>query len=404
MQRTFLGFKYRPGGTGWGQWNRGRSRDGGDQLENHFMKRHLHLHGEGSGTNRLAAAMASAASASTLRLANGVRGVARSMGVLGGPIPSDPESQTQATSFAPEDTDSVTDQASREESPEEKLERERREIEEETRSLMEIIHSEYVSPASPRVLRRWGHVVDLYDGRRIGGHQTQSGAGDRSKENAQKMCIWLTPTIVSEQYDWETNPSNGNEHSQSSSAPPPNVPNSITSNSNNLALPEVKTFDFARSPPMRNQDSSDSPHSYRSRYPKFRTLFDQFPKTLILIGDAERLTIEVGNLARAMGKDVGAAEAGSTNTSGSVDDEDLPKEGLVSLGNGGVQVRWIPDAVHDVFMIPPGGCLFYSLTSSLSYSFTIGWWDEKIKSEVWEDVKTWITEGFYDKQSTEARA
>jgi acetyl esterase/lipase len=28
MQRTFLGFKYRPGGTGWGEWKRGRSRDG----------------------------------------------------------------------------------------------------------------------------------------------------------------------------------------------------------------------------------------------------------------------------------------------------------------------------------------------------------------------------------------
>ncbi|KAJ3885128.1 Alpha/Beta hydrolase protein [Lentinula edodes] len=154
MQRTFLGFKYRPGGTGWGQWKRGRNREG-------------------------------------------------------------------------------------------------REIEEETRSLMEIIHSEYVSPASPRVLRRWGHI-DTY-----------------------------TPR----------NPA----------------------------------------------------HSYPSRYPQFHTLFAQFPKTLILIGDAERLTTEVGNLARAMGKDF----------------------------------RWIPDAVHDVFMIPPG------------------WWDEKIKSEVWEDVKTWMT-GFHE--------
>ncbi|KAJ3749552.1 Alpha/Beta hydrolase protein [Lentinula detonsa] len=173
MQRTFLGFKYRPGGTGWGQWKRGRSREG--------------------------------------------------------------------------------------------------EIEEETRSLMEIIHSEYVSPASPRVLRRWGHIVDLYDGR---------------------FCVYFT---------------------------------------------------------LRDTFTPRNPaHSYPSRYPQFHTLFAQFPKTFILIGDAERLTTEVGNLARAMGKDWGS-----------------------------VQVRWIPDAVHDVFMIPPG------------------WWDERIKSEVWEDVKVWMR-GFHE--------
>ncbi|KAJ3903659.1 Alpha/Beta hydrolase protein [Lentinula edodes] len=182
MQRTFLGFKYRPGGTGWGQWKRGRNREG-------------------------------------------------------------------------------------------------REIEEETRSLMEIIHSEYVSPASPRVLRRWGHIVDLYDGSRLGDRSSKADAS--SGEPSNKTRVWLTPNIA---YD---------------------------------------------------------------QYPQFHTLFAQFPKTLILIGDAERLTTEVGNLARAMGKDCDCG------------------------------VRWIPDAVHDVFMIPPG------------------WWDEKIKSEVWEDVKTWMT-GFHE--------
>ncbi|KAE9392273.1 hypothetical protein BT96DRAFT_1023675 [Gymnopus androsaceus JB14] len=418
MQRTFLGFKYRPGGTGWGQWKEGRNRDGGDQLESHFMRRHLHLHGGGSTANGLAFTMASVATAGTLNLTRRVKDFARYT-VRGNPTPPDIESQQGIPPSSSLPTDVTTEEQrldtadnavggfSGEESLEEKQERERREIEEETRSLMEIIHSEYVSPASPRVLRRWGHIVDLYGGGRIGGHQTQNNAEDRAKDapraeppQPRKMRVWLTPNIVSEEYEWETSLPSGIGHSQPSGTPPSNVPDPATSNGNNSDLPEVKRTDFApvpntaRPPPMlRNQDTytpRNPAHSYPSRYPQFDTLFAQFPRTLILIGDAERLTTEVGNLARAMGKDCDCGtEDGSKdspNANGHVDDdsgvEDLPQEGLVSLANGWVQVRWIPDAVHDVFMIPPG------------------WWDEKIKSEVWKDVKTWM-KSFHETQRTD---
>ncbi|KAJ3762236.1 Alpha/Beta hydrolase protein [Lentinula raphanica] len=237
MQRTFLGFKYRPGGTGWGQWKRGRNRDG--------------------------------------------------------------------------------------------------EIEEETRALMEIIHSEYVSPASPRVLRRWGHIVDLYDGSRLGDPLSKP-----KMELPNKMRVWLTPNIACDQFDWGNGAQGDDAHLTS---PPKNE-----SSEREERLPEVKKTDFASG--SSSQDSASPSQLQSHRYPQFHTLFARFPKTFILIGDAERLTTEVGNLARAMGKD-------------------LEVEVVV--------VRWIPDAVHDVFMIPPG------------------WWDEKVKSEVWKDVKVWM-KGFHE--------
>ncbi|KAJ4483930.1 Alpha/Beta hydrolase protein [Lentinula aciculospora] len=392
MQRTFLGFKYRPGGTGWGQWKRGRSREGGDQMERHFLR------GSGSGTKGLALAIASAASASASKIVRGVKEVATksvtthhsspsSSDIESSPHGLPPPSASLATDTIIEEPDvssspeSGTQDLTREETAEVKQERE---IEEETRSLMEIIHSEYVSPASPRVLRRWGHIVDLYDGSRLG--DPSSKADSSRSEPPSKMRVWLTPNLAGDQFDWEAN-----AHSNANLQPPNNTTNTNISDSPSLmdetssAFPEVKQIDFAsksnsnpqpsnRPPVFRNQDTftpRNPAHSYPSRYPQFHTLFAQFPKTFILIGDAERLTTEVGNLARAMGKDCDCGvETGSKDVAEV--EEGLPRKGLVSLGGGCVQVRWIPDAVHDVFIIPPG------------------WWDEKIKSEVWEDVKTWM--------------
>ncbi|KAJ3794962.1 Alpha/Beta hydrolase protein [Lentinula aff. detonsa] len=401
MQRTFLGFKYRPGGTGWGQWKRGRSREGGDQMERHFLRR------SGFGTKGLAFAMASAASANTFKLVRGVKDVATkssntrgssssSSDIESTPYGFPPPSASLATDVILEEEDgshnqtSDTQQGDKEESAEGRQERERREIEEETRSLMEIIHSEYVSPASPRVLRRWGHIVDLYDGSRLG---DPSPKVDSSPvEPPSKMRVWLTPNIAGGQFDWETTARTDNEidNSQSPGDTPHNNDSSAhtppSSDRTSTAIPEIKQVDFAstshlesqaRTSPrprvLRNQDTftpRNPAHSYPSRYPQFHTLFAQFPKTFILIGDAERLTTEVGNLARAMGKDCDCSVAETGSGEAGKGEEDFPREGLVSLGGGSVQVRWIPDAVHDVFMIPPG------------------WWDERIKSEVWEDVKT----------------
>ncbi|KIK69237.1 hypothetical protein GYMLUDRAFT_35306 [Collybiopsis luxurians FD-317 M1] len=405
MQRTFLGFKYRPGGTGWGEWKTGRRREGGDQLERHFSVGRLG--GNGSG-KALASALASAASASTARLTRSFKDAVNIRG--SSPIPSDVESQLQsqppssslATDVIAEEPDSgksnvMTQEFSGQESDEEKQGREQREIEEETRSLMEIIHSEYVSPASPRVLRRWGHVVDLYDGGRIGDDQSQNEAKDKSKadtlhpDSSQpiKTRVWLTPTIACDNYEWETDPHRNNAELQSSGD------SSVSPSTSNTPVPEVKQIDYASPadtteprPILRNQDTftpRNPAHSYPSRYPQFHTLFAQFPRTMILIGDAERLTTEVGNLARAMGKDCDCSVDTETGYSSQrqerpaedLNQDDPPQQGLVSLGGGCVQVRWIPDAVHDVFIIPPG------------------WWDEKAKDEAWKDVQTWMIKGFH---------
>ncbi|KAJ3726797.1 Alpha/Beta hydrolase protein [Lentinula raphanica] len=421
MQRTFLGFKYRPGGTGWGQWKRGRNRDGGDQMERHF------LHGSGSGTNGLALSMASAASASTIKLVQVLKNAAtRSTNTRGDSPGPSPDIESTPRGLPPTSASLATDpileehgeasgtqansDSQKDETVEGKQTRERIEIEEETRALMEIIHSEYVSPASPRVLRRWGHIVDLYDGSRLGDPLSKP-----KMELPNKMRVWLTPNIACDQFDWGNGAQGDDAHLTS---PPKNE-----SSEREERLPEVKETDFAsasasgsisqdsaspsqlqsqtqaspssppqpsqRPPVLRNQDTftpQNPAHSYPSRYPQFHTLFARFPKTFILIGDAERLTTEVGNLARAMGKDCDCGGNGSVGSDGDDNinggisretEEELPRQGLVSLGGGCVQVRWIPDAVHDVFMIPPG------------------WWDEKVKSEVWKDVKVWM-KGFHE--------
>ncbi|KAF5380239.1 hypothetical protein D9757_008202 [Collybiopsis confluens] len=425
MQRTFLGFKYRPGGTGWGQWEQGRQRDGGDQFERHFFTNRSRGNGRA-----LASAMASAASASTAKLARNLMDV---MHVRGDTTPdsSDIESQPRpqqqqnrppppslATDFIAEEQDlSKSDAILREfpghESPEEKKLREQTEIEEEARSLMEIIHSEYVSPASPRVLRRWGHAVDLYDGGRISDRRSPEDDSDKTTSNAgptrpgaisssqrAKTRVWLTPTIACNSYEWESDSRRGGALPPSTDDSEPSEPSS-----SNTPIPEVKQIEYASPSPentntrkprpgLPNQDAyapqNSATKSYRSRYPQFQTLFAEFPKTMILIGDAERLTTEVGNLARAMGSDVEVEEelkigGGDASASSNIDERqrlgdssegDIQRTGLVSLGNGRVQVRWIPDAVHDVFIIPPG------------------WWDEKTKDEVWKDVKDW-TNGFH---------
>ncbi|KAF9067750.1 Alpha/Beta hydrolase protein [Rhodocollybia butyracea] len=349
----------------------------GDQLERHFdIRGRFNQHG--GGGNGLALSAASKASVGTLKFAHNVKDLAsRIINGRSRRVPSDIESQSQSPGLSTPPslaTDVITEEGNSDntnttcdhtgdESEENTRAREHREIEEETRSLMEIIHSEYVSPASPRVLRRWGHAVDLYDGRRIGGIKDKPKADE---QRPSKSRVWLTPTIVSERHP----------PSEVSAAVPPS--GNVTSTS---AITEVKQSDAKDPPPLlRNQDTftpQNPAHSYPSRYPQFHTLFAQFPRTFILVGDAERLTTEVGNLARAMGKDydcAGARNEGKSADSSDSEQEDLPREGLVSLGRGCVQLRWIPDAVHDVFMIPPG------------------WWDEKVKSEVWEDVKNWMIE------------
>ena len=135
---------------------------------------------------------------------------------------------------------------------------------EEVKRLRNIAHSEYVSPCSPLVLKRWGY------------------------EGAQDVT-----------------------------------------DANDMDFGDVEEEDILKD----NKGGSL----------KFPTLFHGFPKTMVIAGDAERLTWEIGNLIQAMEKD-------------GVD----------------IEARWISDAVHDIFTMSE-------------------WqWDKKATGGCWADIANWV--------------
>lgn len=75
--------------------------------------------------------------------------------------------------------------------------------------------------------------------------------------------------------------------------------------------------------------------------PRGLSLFSEFPKACVVLGDAERLEREVMKLVGAMERD-------------------------------GVDVHtiWVKDAPHDVLMM--------------------GWWDEHVRDAVWKQVEEWV--------------
>lgn len=75
--------------------------------------------------------------------------------------------------------------------------------------------------------------------------------------------------------------------------------------------------------------------------PRGLSLFSEFPRACVVLGDAERLEREVVKLVGAMERD-------------------------------GVDVHtvWARDAPHDVLML--------------------GWWDERVRDEVWARVEEWV--------------
>jgi hypothetical protein len=165
---------------------------------------------------------------------------------------------------------------------------EEQEQEQEERRFMEIVHSEYVSPASPRVLERWGHVVA------------------QNEEPYYTCDIALPPKAVL-------------------SLPPITTTLPLTT----LTSPTIHI-------PAITATSTTTAHAHRG-------LFSTFPRTLIVVGDAERLVREVASLVRAMERD-------------------------------GVEVRaeWVRDAVHDVLIVREG------------------WWDERVRERVWGVVGDWV--------------
>ncbi|KAG7090791.1 hypothetical protein E1B28_009875 [Marasmius oreades] len=339
---------------------------------------------------------------------------------------------------------------------------ERAKIQEENCRLMLVVHSEYVSPASPKVLKRWGHPVDMYDGSKLceckgdldgewdcdhskdsdpnrnrnlptansevtltggikrkmvkvggnehariflgtGGHDSDADSvstmtpensplapyhvpavaqmetleeersliteglndtqsNERGKDNDQQSPPSMSsevrlPTqaahIPSHTHAGETDSNHTRTESKASSstAVTTHVPPKITITPFDGEGEEFPTP--RRHLRTRAGVEEESYHYHHAlKYSRYKKLFEGFPKTLIMIGDAERLTIEVKNLGRAMARDLDGDDCGGNR----------------------VRMRWIKDAVHDVYIIPPG------------------WWDEKEKNIAWEDVKTWMKE------------
>ena len=75
--------------------------------------------------------------------------------------------------------------------------------------------------------------------------------------------------------------------------------------------------------------------------PRGLSLFSEFPKTCVVLGDAERLEREVAKLVGAMERD-------------------------------GTEVRaiWVQDAPHDVLQMK--------------------WWDERVRDGVWAQIEEWV--------------
>ncbi|KAI0350846.1 alpha/beta-hydrolase [Trametes cingulata] len=169
---------------------------------------------------------------------------------------------------------------------------------------LETMHSPYVSPASSRVLKAFygdafaSSVADL----------TIAQLDDNQRQFLRNMA----------------------------SAPATPVPSTPLGNGSPrlvLGPPEAASEDQGRSPTSLARPIIASPRGL--------SLFTEFPKTCVVLGDAERLEREVMRLVGAMERD-------------------------------GVEVHtiWVKDAPHDVLMM--------------------GWWDENVRDAVWAQVEEWV--------------
>jgi len=158
---------------------------------------------------------------------------------------------------------------------------------------LETMHSPYVSPASGRVLRAF--------------------YGDAFAESVQDLTIKQMNTIARENLR------------NMASAPVTPVPGTPAF--------EPSLNELERSPTSLARPIIASPRGL--------SLFTEFPKACIVLGDAERLEREVMKLVGAMERD-------------------------------GVDVRtvWVEDGVHDVLMM--------------------GWWDERVRAKVWSEIEEWV--------------
>ncbi|KAI0764579.1 alpha/beta-hydrolase [Trametes elegans] len=175
---------------------------------------------------------------------------------------------------------------------------------------VETMHSPYVSPASSRVLRAFygeafaSSVADLTIAQLDDNHRQFL----RNMASAPATPVPATPPIGN-------GVMNGNGHTL------------VT------GLPEAAGAELERSPTSLSRPVIASPRGLG--------LFSEFPRSCVVLGDAERLEREVMRLVGAMERD-------------------------------GVDVHtiWVRDAPHDVLMM--------------------GWWDENVRDGVWAQIEEWV--------------
>jgi len=105
----------------------------------------------------------------------------------------------------------------------------------------------------------------------------------------------------------------------------------------------IKTYDCAVNGAPMCPDGRPAASNPYIRGPEGMGLFTDFPRALIVVGDAERLEREVAALERALEHD-------------------------------GVRVRmvWAKDAVHDVLIMAA--------------------WDESVREGIWKEIGRWVGE------------
>jgi acetyl esterase/lipase len=173
---------------------------------------------------------------------------------------------------------------------------------------VEMIHSPYVSPASERVLRSF-YGDEVWEGiaKRVGVH-----INEYAEAHFNLLQAGETPVVTQVTQD----------------SPVPTV--SIASKGSELT-------------PTCCHSNPNIPLLKRisSTNPRCLSLFEKFPDTCVVLGDAERLESEVVKLVGAMEHD-------------------------------GINVNLIcaKDAVHDILMMR--------------------WWDERVREEVWRNIDTWV--------------
>lgn len=179
---------------------------------------------------------------------------------------------------------------------------------------MEIVHSEYVSPCSPIVLKRWGHETK----------QDPEGQyeNDFVRNVFQRLPTDLRATRAPEAL---------------APVPAPTI--------SAAALAAITTVGELSLPPSALHDVYRSARNFDNPYHKScesAKLFGDFPRTLIICGDAERLVREVRSLASAM----------------KTDGVDLT-------------VHWARDACHDPLILSEF------------------WWDRTVMEEIWKGTEEW---------------